>query len=840
MVVLVCCLCMGLMIGLGCGGGGGGGGSSVSSVNLMNSLTGRVLVERSPASVRTAGLTEGVKGAEVWIEALSGDPRFRTLSGEDGTYVFSGVPEGSHHVVAKIVKPGSDGKNLVWKQRSTVVAVPVGADTTIVDNIFLEPAKNYVTGTLKDAEGRLLPYGTPLTLWGEMFRTDRHGEFVSPPLPDSINEGTILVRMTTGGNAVIRAPFVSDIVPARVDYEIGMTGREENRPPSGVLIPRNEITVISKTPTGGSLTITASGYDPDSGEDRLLTYRWSTTLGTLENGTGALQKIFRAPDHTGIATISVVVTDPSGATGSIQLPILIGINSAAEADTTPPKATLAALVTETWDGAPFQVRVTFSEAVFGFDKTDLTVANGSVTSIATVTARTTYLATIAPAAFGPVTVGLPAGAVSDLGGNRNPAATGISVTHGTLLNAGNQLLAFAFTLADNPGSGLTADVQATIDSTSRNVVLNVPFGTILKGLVSTFTVALRATVKVGDLVQVSGDTPNDFTAPLAYTVTAENGTGVNYTVTVHAAPGITALFPANGAVNVNRGADLALTFSKGIFKSTGSIVIKNITDGTTAQTIDVNSANVTVAGNVASISHAAFETKKYAVRIANTCFVDAVGNAFAGIPDDSVWAFTVNAEIPVATFSIVSSPRATPAGTVTMKFSKSVTGVDISDLTLTRNAAPVALTAPLLGGSGVNYTVDLSGVSTADGAYRLTLKAAGSGIFDAAGNEVSEVASIAWIMDTTPPATPTAVVLTPVGGTIANNILNTTNTNLTAQATIVAGDATGGTAELLFNGVPLSPAVKDTSIAAGDTRVPRYFTWVDQNLAFQQSGMPSQ
>ena len=66
---------------------------------------------------------------------------------------------------------------------------------------------------------------------------------------------------------------------------------------------------------------------------------------------------------------------------------------------------------------------------------------------------------------------------------------------------------------------------------------------------------------------------------------------------------------------------------------------------------------------------------------------------------------------------------------------------------------------------------------------------------------------------------PTSVTLSPVGGNIVANLLNTTNTNLTAQATIVAGEATGGEAELLKDGNSFSPAIKDTSIAAGDTTV---------------------
>ena len=92
---------------------------------------------------------------------------------------------------------------------------------------------------------------------------------------------------------------------------------------------------------------------------------------------------------------------------------------------------------------------------------------------------------------------------------------------------------------------------------------------------------------------------------------------------------------------------------------------------------------------------------------------------------------------------------------------------------------------------------------------------------DAAGNanSASTSADDNVTRDTTAPTAPTAVALTPVGGTVVANALNTTNTNLTAQATITAGQATGGEAELLVGGVSFATAIKDTGIVAGDTTV---------------------
>ena len=62
-----------------------------------------------------------------------------------------------------------------------------------------------------------------------------------------------------------------------------------------------------------------------------------------------------------------------------------------------------------------------------------------------------------------------------------------------------------------------------------------------------------------------------------------------------------------------------------------------------------------------------------------------------------------------------------------------------------------------------------------------------------------------------------AVTLTPVGGNVVANTLNSTNTALTASANIVAGQATS--AELLINGASFATPIKVTSIGATDTRV---------------------
>ena len=65
----------------------------------------------------------------------------------------------------------------------------------------------------------------------------------------------------------------------------------------------------------------------------------------------------------------------------------------------------------------------------------------------------------------------------------------------------------------------------------------VPSGTAVTALIATFTSTGVGMPTVAGLNQVSGTTPNDFTTPKAYIVTATDGTTATYNVTVSAAAG---------------------------------------------------------------------------------------------------------------------------------------------------------------------------------------------------------------------------------------------------------------------------------------------------------------
>jgi formylglycine-generating enzyme required for sulfatase activity len=94
------------------------------------------------------------------------------------------------------------------------------------------------------------------------------------------------------------------------------------------------------------------------------------------------------------------------------------------------------------------------------------------------------------------------------------------------LNDSKAITAYSFT-AVNPG--LDSTVTGTI--TGTDISVTVPYGTDISSLIADFTTTGESVTANGN-PQFSGNTPNDFTSPVTYIVTAEDGSTRDYTVTV--------------------------------------------------------------------------------------------------------------------------------------------------------------------------------------------------------------------------------------------------------------------------------------------------------------------
>ncbi len=115
----------------------------------------------------------------------------------------------------------------------------------------------------------------------------------------------------------------------------------------------------------------------------------------------------------------------------------------------------------------------------------------------------------------------------DVSSNMSNASTNIvSITEASRLKS---ILSFNF-------NGLTPPAIGQIIGTDISVVVQV--GTNVTALVASFTLSPLAKAYVGAIQQTSGLTPNNFTIPVIYRVEAEDGSTLDYTVTVSFNTGI--------------------------------------------------------------------------------------------------------------------------------------------------------------------------------------------------------------------------------------------------------------------------------------------------------------
>jgi parallel beta-helix repeat protein len=167
---------------------------------------------------------------------------------------------------------------------------------------------------------------------------------------------------------------------------------------------------------------------------------------------------------------------------------------------------------------------------------------------------------------------------------------------------------YEFTKADNPA--LSYDVEGTINYTSHTVSLTVPYGT-RNSLVAAFELAAGASATVGGTPQVSGVTSNDFTSPVTYTVTAQDGiTTQDWIVTVEEETVRYVATAANDGNDSNDGSEsspwLTIQHALNTTPDLGTIIVKD--DGPYNETINPPSTSDTDGGRVVILRSASGST----------------------------------------------------------------------------------------------------------------------------------------------------------------------------------------------------------------------------------------
>jgi hypothetical protein len=121
-------------------------------------------------------------------------------------------------------------------------------------------------------------------------------------------------------------------------------------------------------------------------------------------------------------------------------------------------------------------------------------------------------------------------------------------------------------------------------------------------------------------------------------------------------PIIQSLSPANGASNVSLNTTATIVFDEPVQKIAGNILVRQLSDNSVVQTINVSSATVTVSSATVSFNFSGLSSNTgYYIEISNGAFEDLSGNDFAGISGNSTWTFTTGNNFYTADFNTCTS-----------------------------------------------------------------------------------------------------------------------------------------------------------------------------------------
>jgi len=283
---------------------------------------------------------------------------------------------------------------------------------------------------------------------------------------------------------------------------------------------------------------------------------------------------------------------------------------------------------------PFDVTITFNEAVQNFVEGDLSVGNGTASDLST-TNDSIFTVTITPSAQATVSVKLPVGNVQDLAGNSNEESNSISVdfddiqpTVGiTSLQSGtiNTNLNVTITFAEKV-FGFNAD-SITVGNGSVTDLIEQTVGEKWDAEITPdFDGAVTVDVFAG---KAKDDAGNDNLAATQFSIIYD-GSG----------PAIFTTYPDLGDTDIPEDANLQITFDEPVFEGTGDVYIYESGGSLHAS---VNVADITGYGsNTITIDPSgSFGSEiEYYVLIDAGAFVDGIGNEFAGIISTIYWTFT--------------------------------------------------------------------------------------------------------------------------------------------------------------------------------------------------------
>ncbi|WP_123357210.1 Ig-like domain-containing protein [Pseudomonas frederiksbergensis] len=708
---------------IGAGGGGGGGGGQGS--NATNGGVGG----RGVGAIWNKG-TLLITAAN--FAAMAGNA---AGSGAGGTAQGGGTTGTSPTSVATIY---NDGGVLNTAYSPPPTATIVVADTTLsigetslVTITFSEAVTGLTNADLTIANGTLtaVTSGDGGITWTATFTP-------TASLSDTTNVitldktgvinglGTAGVGVTNSNNYVVdTARPTASIVFTDTALRVGET--------SLVTITFNEaVTGL----TNADLTIANGTLSTVSSSDGGIT--WTGTFTPTASITDASNLI--TLDNTGVSDL--VGNAGSGTTDSNNYAI----------DTVRPTATLVVTDTALKIGETSLVTITFSEAVSGFTNADLTIANGTLTSVSSSDGGITWTATFTPnASINDTTnlITLNNTGVSDLAGNAGSGTTDSNNYAIDTLRPTATIVVADTALRIGETSLVTITFSEAV-SGFTNADLTITNGTLTSVSSSdggiTWTATFTPTASISDTTNLI---TLDNTGVVDLAGNAGSGTTDSNNYAIDTVRPTATIVVADTALRIGETSLVTITFSEAVSGFTNADL--TITNGTLTS---VSSGDGGITWTATFTPSASINDTTNLITLDNTGVADLAGNAGSGTTDSNNYA--IDTLRPTAT--IVLADTALTAGEtslVTITFSEAVTGFTNADLSIANGT----LTAVSSGDGGITWTATFTptaGIISATNVISL----ANTGVADLAGNTGSGISSSGnYAIDTAPP-TATIVV----------------------------------------------------------------------------------
>ncbi|MCP8898015.1 beta strand repeat-containing protein [Gilvimarinus xylanilyticus] len=501
----------------------------------------------------------------------------------------------------------------------------------------------------------------------------------------------------------------------------------------------------------------------------------------LTNIGGGVYEVTVTPSGDGSVTINLgagAAQDTAGNPSEAATPFTL------EVDTQAPTVTLTSAETGPTNAANFTLNVAFSETVSGVALDDFAATNASLSSLSG--SGSTYNLTVTPTADGDVTVSLPAGAAQDSAENPNSAATDFTIVSDT--QAPTVALSSTETNPTNAGSFVLA-----IDFTEEVTDFTQTDFSVTNAALSNFANLGSGAYTVTVMPNADGEVTVGLPAAAAQDIAGNASEAATEFSIIYdgTAPTLVSSQPADDSTSFAYDDPIVLTFSEAVSAGTDSITVYELADDTKAASVAVGSANVSIAGNSATIDLPATlkPTTSYYINIGGNAFTDEGGNAFAGISGNSELNFTVANSSPVAQ---VDTATVNEDGTLGIAVLNNDTDTDsaLSPASVTVVGAPVNGSVSVDTGTGViDYTpsADFNGSDS----FTYTLE----DIWGAVSNEVAVNITVTPVNDA--PVAVADAVSTQEDNALSIDVtandgdVDTADTPDTLSITVVSGPSNG-------------------------------------------------